>query len=196
MNASDTPDLNPEEQNARTPGGQTINFLVVTAFLKTMGAGVLSPVLPFIVQRYISNQHILATAVGWLVAVYALCQFVAAPGLGLLTSLAVGRYRALYGWFRAARALAGRLDLAGRGAAPTGDRAGRQSGDPIVRAYPWPGVWWCAVYPVWPCNAVLVGRSHRRPGHSRHRAFDSIAQSRTVQARHVSIVKGTTSSET
>jgi len=85
MNTSDTPDLNPGEQNDRTPGGQTINFLVVTAFLNTMGAGVLSPVLPFIVQRYISNQHILATAVGWLVAVYALCQFVAAPGLGLLS---------------------------------------------------------------------------------------------------------------
>jgi DHA1 family tetracycline resistance protein-like MFS transporter len=50
-----------------------------------MGIGILSPVLPFIVQQYISNQNNLALAVGWLIAVYALCQFIAAPGLGMLS---------------------------------------------------------------------------------------------------------------
>lgn len=87
-NTMDTPDTtgpSPEAQIATRPGRSTITFLVVTAFLNTMGAGILSPVLPFIVQRYISNQHTLALAVGWLVAAYALCQFVAAPGLGALS---------------------------------------------------------------------------------------------------------------
>jgi DHA1 family tetracycline resistance protein-like MFS transporter len=85
MNSSDATEPNLEGQSTRTPGRQTITFLVVTAFLNTMGAGILSPVLPFIVQQYVGNQHTLATVVGWLVAVYALCQFVAAPGLGLLS---------------------------------------------------------------------------------------------------------------
>jgi len=70
-NTMDTPDTtgpNPEAQSAARPGRSTITFLVVTVFLNTMEAGILSPVLPFIVQRYISNQHTLALAVGWLVA--------------------------------------------------------------------------------------------------------------------------------
>src|SRR5712692_7846145 len=77
MDTPDTTGPNPEAQSATRPGRSAITFLVVTAFLNTMGAGILSPVLPFIVQRYISNQHTLALAVGWLVAAYALCQFVA-----------------------------------------------------------------------------------------------------------------------
>jgi len=85
MNSSDTAEPNPDAKGARTPGRKAVSFLVVTAFLNTMGFGVLSPVLPFIVQKYISDQHTLATVVGWLVTAYALCQFIAAPGLGLLS---------------------------------------------------------------------------------------------------------------
>ncbi len=68
MDTPDTTGPNPEAQSAARPGRSTITFLVVTVFLNTMEAGILSPVLPFIVQRYISNQHTLALAVGWLVA--------------------------------------------------------------------------------------------------------------------------------
>jgi MFS transporter, DHA1 family, tetracycline resistance protein len=85
MSSCDTTEPNGEGQSASHPGRHIIAFLVVTAFLNTMGSGVLSPVLPFIVRQYISNENILAIVVGWLVAVYALCQFVAAPGLGLLS---------------------------------------------------------------------------------------------------------------
>lgn len=85
MNSSDRTESNLNERSTRAPGRKAITFLVVTAFLNTMGYGVLSPVLPFIVQRYISDQQSLATVVGWLVASYALCQFIAAPGLGMLS---------------------------------------------------------------------------------------------------------------
>src|SRR5258708_19335907 len=85
MNSSDTAEPNPDAKGARTPGRKAVSFLVVPALLNTMGFGVLSPVLPFIVQKYISDQHTLATVVGWLVTAYALCQFIAAPGLGLLS---------------------------------------------------------------------------------------------------------------
>jgi len=85
MNASDATEPHPEAPSSRTPGRSTITFLVVTAFLNTMGAGILSPILPFIVRQYIGNEHTLAVVVGWLVAVYALCQFIAAPGLGALS---------------------------------------------------------------------------------------------------------------
>lgn len=85
MNLSDMTESNLNERSAGAPGRKAVTFLVVTAFLNTMGFGVLSPVLPFIVQRYISDQHSLATVVGWLVASYALCQFIAAPGLGILS---------------------------------------------------------------------------------------------------------------
>src|SRR5215470_735326 len=85
MNSSDMAEPNPDTKSARAPCRKAVSFLLVTAFLNTMGFGVLSPVLPFIVQQYISDQHTLATVVGWLVTAYALCQFIAAPGLGLLS---------------------------------------------------------------------------------------------------------------
>ncbi len=85
MDASNTTEPNLEAQSDKAPGRTTIIFLVVTAFLNTMGAGMLSPVLPFIVRQYVSSENTLAITVGWFVAVYALCQFIAAPGLGALS---------------------------------------------------------------------------------------------------------------
>lgn len=67
------------------PLRKAVIFLTVTAFLSTAGIGIFNPVLPFITQRYLSNPGDLAVAVGWLTAIYSLCQFVAAPGLGLLS---------------------------------------------------------------------------------------------------------------
>jgi DHA1 family tetracycline resistance protein-like MFS transporter len=63
----------------------TILFLMFTVLLSSMGMMVILPVLPFLVQQYVSNPNDLAVAVGWLTATYAICQFIAAPGLGLLS---------------------------------------------------------------------------------------------------------------
>src|SRR5215813_5660395 len=60
-------------------------FLTITAFLGTMGNGLFTPILLFIVQPYVSDPRNLAVTVGWLSASYAACQFLAAPGLGLLS---------------------------------------------------------------------------------------------------------------
>src|SRR5689334_19283751 len=67
------------------PPRGTIVFLIVTIFLNAMGMTVISPVVPFIVQQYVSTPNDLAATVGWLTAIYAICQFFAAPGLGVLS---------------------------------------------------------------------------------------------------------------
>src|SRR5215831_16960464 len=81
----DTTELNTAVESTSSVGRKAVLFLVVTAVLNTMSIGILSPVLPFIVQHYIRNQNTLALVVGWLIATYALCQFIAAPGLGMLS---------------------------------------------------------------------------------------------------------------
>src|SRR5258708_2783962 len=86
MNSPEVTSFNPDTSSAtRKAGRKAITFLVVTAFLNTMGIGILGPVGPFIVQHYVSNQNVLASVVGWLISVYSICQFIAAPGLGLLS---------------------------------------------------------------------------------------------------------------
>ena len=85
MKSSNVTDFSPATSASRKAGRKAITFLVVTAFLNTMGIGILGPVGPFIVQHYVSNQNVLATVVGWLISVYSICQFIAAPALGLLS---------------------------------------------------------------------------------------------------------------
>lgn len=63
----------------------TILFVFFTIFLGALGMTIILPVLPFVVQQYIGNSDSLATVVGWLTATYAICQFIAAPGLGALS---------------------------------------------------------------------------------------------------------------
>jgi DHA1 family tetracycline resistance protein-like MFS transporter len=53
-------------------------------FLNALGFTVIGPVLPFVVQQYVSDAD-LAGVIGWLTAIYAIFQFVAAPGLGVLS---------------------------------------------------------------------------------------------------------------
>ena len=62
-------------------------FLLFSAFLNMMGIGLIIPVIPFLVQQYLGGQPAVAVAgiVGLLTSVYALCQFLAAPGLGMLS---------------------------------------------------------------------------------------------------------------
>lgn len=60
-------------------------FILTTSFLSSMGIGLLGPVLPFLTQQYLSDPAQLASTVGWLASSYAICQFIAAPGLGALS---------------------------------------------------------------------------------------------------------------
>src|SRR5437764_2008466 len=67
------------------PSRFTILFVMFTIFLSVMGMTIVIPVLPFIIQQYVGDTGNLPTLVGWLTATYAICQFVAAPALGVLS---------------------------------------------------------------------------------------------------------------
>src|SRR5437868_14408907 len=60
-------------------------FIVVTGFLSVIGYGIINPVAPFLVSRYVSDSGTVGVVLGWLSAAYALCAFIAAPGLGVLS---------------------------------------------------------------------------------------------------------------
>jgi DHA1 family tetracycline resistance protein-like MFS transporter len=66
------------------PPRNTQLFLLCTVFLNALGFTVIGPVLPFVVQQYVLDAD-LAGVIGWLTAIYAVFQFVAAPGLGVLS---------------------------------------------------------------------------------------------------------------
>src|SRR4030095_2602097 len=53
--------------------------------LNFVGCRLIVPILPFIVRQYVSDQRAIALDVGLLLTAYALCSFVAAPGLGALS---------------------------------------------------------------------------------------------------------------
>ncbi len=60
-------------------------FILVTMFLNFLGFSILFPIIPFLVGKYVSDPHTLAFYVGLLLSIYALCQFISAPGLGALS---------------------------------------------------------------------------------------------------------------
>jgi MFS transporter, DHA1 family, tetracycline resistance protein len=60
-------------------------FILSTMFLNFLGFSILFPILPFMVGKYVTNSHQIAFYVGSLLSIYALCQFVSAPGLGALS---------------------------------------------------------------------------------------------------------------
>jgi DHA1 family tetracycline resistance protein-like MFS transporter len=69
---------------------QTINknaliFGLISVFLCGIGFGIISPIVPFLVQPYLSNPEEQAIVVTLLTSVYAVCMFFAAPGLGALS---------------------------------------------------------------------------------------------------------------
>lgn len=66
-------------------GPRTLAFLLVIVFLNTIGMTIIGPVVPFLVAQYVSGEGAVAAVVGWLISAYAICQFVAAPGLGRLS---------------------------------------------------------------------------------------------------------------
>jgi DHA1 family tetracycline resistance protein-like MFS transporter len=67
-------------------GLQTLIFMMVTALLSSIGFGIISPVVPFLVRPYVSPENT-AITLGWLVSSYALCQMFAAPVLGALSDV-------------------------------------------------------------------------------------------------------------
>lgn len=71
--------------NKQTFNRNAFFFILVTVFLTTMGFGLISPVAPFIITRYVDDPNQVGLAVGWLTSSYAICQFIAAPGLGVLS---------------------------------------------------------------------------------------------------------------
>lgn len=66
---------------------RALSFILFTTFLAFMGFSIIIPVLPFIVKKYLPSGNIndVAWYVGILMSVYALCQFISAPGLGALS---------------------------------------------------------------------------------------------------------------
>ena len=57
----------------------------MSVFLCGIGFSIITPVVPFLVQPYISNPKDQAIVVTLLTSVYAACVFFAAPGLGALS---------------------------------------------------------------------------------------------------------------
>lgn len=71
--------------SSKPPRTAPLLFLLVTAFLFSVGVGLVFPVLPFIVETYVPQAAGQAAVVGLLGAVYALCSFFASPVLGALS---------------------------------------------------------------------------------------------------------------
>lgn len=64
-------------------GANPFSVLLLATFIDLLGIGILQPVLPFIIAQY-THTHI-ASFVGIITALFAFCEFVAAPALGLLS---------------------------------------------------------------------------------------------------------------
>ena len=60
-------------------------FGLISVFLCGIGFSIITPVVPFLVQSYTSNAGEQAIVVTLLTSVYAVCVFLAAPGLGALS---------------------------------------------------------------------------------------------------------------
>ena len=87
MNTSETLTSQPESTGGKplAPNRKAIIFLVVVAFLNTMGMTIIGPVVPFMTLQHLSNPNNLAIVVAWMISIYGICQLIAAPGLGLLS---------------------------------------------------------------------------------------------------------------
>ncbi len=72
--------------NSNTSVGRTsLVLLLVITLLNTMGITIIVPIVPFLIIPYLAHPNNLAVIVGWLTAAYAICQLIAAPGLGVLS---------------------------------------------------------------------------------------------------------------
>ncbi|MBY0554451.1 TCR/Tet family MFS transporter [bacterium] len=64
---------------------KSVQFIFITAVLDMMGIGLIIPVLPDVIRRFVSSQELVNNYFGYFVAIYALMQFFASPVLGSLS---------------------------------------------------------------------------------------------------------------
>ncbi len=74
-----------KEKNEETVDKKSFLFGLMSVFLCGMGFSIISPVVPFLVEPYVSNTSEQAFFVTLLTSVYAVCVFFVAPGLGALS---------------------------------------------------------------------------------------------------------------
>ncbi|MCX0357646.1 MFS transporter [Clostridium perfringens] len=74
-----------KEKNEETVDKKAFLFGLMSVFLCGMGFSIISPVVPFLVEPYVSNASEQAFFVTLLTSVYAICVFFVAPGLGALS---------------------------------------------------------------------------------------------------------------
>ncbi|MGG2026810.1 MFS transporter [Gottfriedia sp. S16(2024)] len=74
-----------EQKLEQTIDKKALLFGLMSVFLCGIGFSIITPVIPYLVQPYISNPVDQAIVVTLLTSVYALCVFFAAPGLGALS---------------------------------------------------------------------------------------------------------------
>ena len=74
-----------EKNSVQTIDKKALAFGLMSVFLCGIGFSIIAPVVPFLVQPYISNPGDQAIVVTLLTSVYAVCVFFAAPGLGALS---------------------------------------------------------------------------------------------------------------
>src|SRR5512143_302861 len=65
------------------PGG-ALSFILITAFLNQAGVGILNPLYPFIVSKYVAQKDA-AFAIALIYTTFSLFQFIAVPTLGALS---------------------------------------------------------------------------------------------------------------
>lgn len=74
-----------EQKKGETVDKKALIFGLMSVFLCGMGFSIIAPVVPFLVEPYVSNASEQAFFVTLLTSVYAVCVFFAAPGLGALS---------------------------------------------------------------------------------------------------------------
>lgn len=79
--------FNPNKQKRSEPAVDRNAFIfgLISVFLCGIGFSIITPVVPFLVQPYVTSAQQQATAVTLLTSVYAVCVFLAATGLGALS---------------------------------------------------------------------------------------------------------------
>lgn len=60
-------------------------FIFITLVIEAMGFGIVMPVLPDVIRKFVQGEATVATTYGYFIAVYALLQFLFAPVLGRLS---------------------------------------------------------------------------------------------------------------
>ncbi len=64
---------------------QVLIFIVLTGVFTSIGFGIITPVAPFLISRYVSDPNQAGIVLGWLTSIFAICQFLSAPALGALS---------------------------------------------------------------------------------------------------------------